>query len=159
MGADPDRLVELLAKIPTGEISVAKLAGLEPVVLQRLVDKAQAFFEQGMVDQGDRLLRTLCQVDNVSPSLPFLLGALRADAGDLAGARAAYDEAIVRADRSGATSVATKARLCRGQALAGLGAIEDARADFAALLDAEDPVGPAAKVWHDNLSDLKSSGG
>jgi hypothetical protein len=101
----------------------------------------------GKLDEAARELADLVAVDVESPTLPFLLGAVRAKQQDLGAAIASYSEAIARAERIGFAAMIPKAALCRAHALLALDRIDEARTDLESAAAAkEDAVAREAKV-------------
>lgn len=127
------QLLDLLMKIPSGQVSLAQALGLHPKILDKLTDKASGLVQHGKLDEAEKLLADLANVDNTSPVLPFLLGACRVKKQDLVGATTAYGEGLIRAERIGFTTMVPRVRICRAQAFLELGKLDEARADLAAV--------------------------
>ena len=79
---DPQLLTRLLLQVANGEVSAAEVFGMHPYVLQKLTDRAVALLDRGKTEEGEALLENLTVVDGKSVTLPFLLGATRAQRGE-----------------------------------------------------------------------------
>jgi hypothetical protein len=131
---DPTQeLFELIPKIAKGEVSLVDVLQLHPKMMQKLVDKATGLVQHGKLDEAEKLLFDLKNVDAVSPVLPFMLGACRAKKSDLTGAESAFTEGLNRAERIGFSSMIPRVRICRAQVLLELGRFAEARDDLAAV--------------------------
>lgn len=80
-------LIDRLKRIGAGEETAAEALGISPKTIDDLVQRARALFTAGRCEAGDRLLSALVLTEGRSVALPFMLGALRVQHGQmLAGA-------------------------------------------------------------------------
>jgi hypothetical protein len=151
--ADP---VLLCAKIARGEIDLVRALGLQPAVLERLVERARGMIAHQKREEGLALLEQLAGVCNRSASLPFLLASALDEGGEHERAAAAYARTIVRAERNGDKSILQKARFCRGRNAAALGALAAAIEDMRAAESGPDQeISRIAALWSARLEAIR----
>lgn len=96
-----------------------------------LADHALGLAEGGQVEAAEALMGELCQQDRRDPLFALLLGTLRAQLGDHAGAVKAYDEALARhVRRGGKARFEAEVRSLRARALTLCGREAEARLDL-----------------------------
>jgi predicted Zn-dependent protease len=132
-------LAALFEQLGVGGVSLADVLRLDRDALAQLVDRALALAAAGRADAAEALLVRLVQVDAASAMLPYLLGAVRAEAGRHAEALEACQEAL-RRDAARAETAAFRAEvlLLLGRTQLSLHDAEAARAtlEAAAAVDA-----------------------
>jgi hypothetical protein len=155
---DPMMESELLARIDSGEINLREALGLDLSILGQLVDKAFGLIDAGKALQGDALLSDLCEVMNLSFTLPFALGAARETRRDWFGAIEAYSEALTRAERLEAPeSFVQEGRMARARSLLSFGRLGEARQDLENVLRGpNDKLVEVAKTWLANDQEVRN---
>lgn len=134
-----DLAAELEALGAPGELDLADALGLAPPVIEQLVDRALALAGAGRVDDAELLLVRISRVDTRSALVPYLLAALRAEAGEPAAALSACAEAR-RRHPDGGDPMTAEIALLEGRALLAMRRPVEARA---ALEQAAEVAGPA----------------
>lgn len=137
----PPELGDLLDAVARAETALSAVMGLNPAVIEQLVEQALALADAGRLDEADAMLERLALVDP-SPLLPMLLGSVRSERGEPAAAAEAYSEAL-RRDGGVSWRFDAEVRVLRARAYLQLGQPQAARADLAAASEAGSAAGRA----------------